>query len=449
VIYNRLIVSFFVLLLLNIGLLGVPIFAVEPDGSSSKIPPWFKSNAIWWRSGSITDNDIINAIENLIEQDVIRIDFSKIDSDKINSELKTDAKIPSYVKDVFGFWSDDLVPDSDVVNSIEFLITKGIISSTKIQYLISISQKNQNDTYDQDSFKNAYKATEWNKFSFKILLELLDYQTNTLVGLSNELWEKYGDSHNMEDLENAKDFEILSRKAKDDSTKMEKILESINQNSEIIKKNSLESGIPILELESFVKEPGMKIEDIKKLRTMEDYKTATEEFKNAELEIAEGIKSFEIVNQQSNLDLKAINFEYIIPNEDELSEPLTITLIASKDFGSILIPKDEKEQPDGKIISPELGSFHHAIGQTSCPQKIPDVLLNAGQQGTWRIVINPPWVDANLTNVQDPTSALIHFNCKPDFLDTQSLSGIILFEFRNLNGDVVHEILFVISGDIT
>ena len=48
--------------------------------------------------------------------------------------------IPSYQKDVFGYWSDGQVSDTEIVNSIGFLMNEGIINSAKIQTEIAEKQ---------------------------------------------------------------------------------------------------------------------------------------------------------------------------------------------------------------------------------------------------------------------------------------------------------------------
>ena len=103
----------------------------------ASIPPWFKSNAKWWIEGLITDADIVNALESLIIQDVIPLDSFLKKSSGIEHTAGVqkggDLTIPSYQKDVFGYWSEGLVSDDEIVNSIGYLMTEGIINSAKIQ----------------------------------------------------------------------------------------------------------------------------------------------------------------------------------------------------------------------------------------------------------------------------------------------------------------------------
>ncbi|WP_371504749.1 hypothetical protein [Nitrosopumilus adriaticus] len=113
------------------------ISAETTDSEPTSIPPWFKSNAKWWKEGLISDGDIINALESLIIQDVIPLEKFVKESAGIEHTAGVqrggDLAIPTYQKDVFGFWSDGLVSDDEIVNSIGHLMSQGIINSAKIQ----------------------------------------------------------------------------------------------------------------------------------------------------------------------------------------------------------------------------------------------------------------------------------------------------------------------------
>ena len=147
-----------------------PLPNVQVFEESESIPSWFKNNAKWWKEGLISDGDIINALESLIIQDIIPLDnFIKTSSNSAipqsmggpitrsaidgaapvdksayiaspNYGTPKEYAIPSYQKDVFGFWSDGQVADSEIVNSIGHLMSEGIINSEKIQTEISERQ---------------------------------------------------------------------------------------------------------------------------------------------------------------------------------------------------------------------------------------------------------------------------------------------------------------------
>ncbi|QLH02597.1 hypothetical protein C5F47_02985 [Nitrosopumilus cobalaminigenes] len=126
--------------------------SITNTSDDASIPDWFKSNAKWWKQGLISDGDIINALESLIIQDIIPLDkFVKSHSGLEHAagvspggtfviETNDEPKIPTYQKDVFGYWSDGQVSDSEIVNSIGHLMAEGIINSAKIQAEISERQ---------------------------------------------------------------------------------------------------------------------------------------------------------------------------------------------------------------------------------------------------------------------------------------------------------------------
>jgi len=52
--------------------------ALASHNEDTNIPSWFKTNAKWWKEGKISDEDIINAIENLLKRGIIKLDSTKI-----------------------------------------------------------------------------------------------------------------------------------------------------------------------------------------------------------------------------------------------------------------------------------------------------------------------------------------------------------------------------------
>lgn len=103
----------------------------EAQNSEVQMPSWFKTNAKWWEEGRISDTEILNAIENLLNQGIIKIDSSNIDSADDSSAMPfvEDIGIPSYVKNIFSYWHQGLVPDSDVSNAIKYLVEEKIINT--------------------------------------------------------------------------------------------------------------------------------------------------------------------------------------------------------------------------------------------------------------------------------------------------------------------------------
>jgi len=108
----------------------------QGSNEDTQMPNWFKNNVKWWMQGNLSDKEIINAIENLLNREIIKLDSTEIKRDATLPETrlflppnKDDAKMPSYVKNTFASWGDGVFSDSDVTNTIKFLINSNLISS--------------------------------------------------------------------------------------------------------------------------------------------------------------------------------------------------------------------------------------------------------------------------------------------------------------------------------
>jgi len=114
-----------------------PIALAQSYPEDTNIPSWFKTNVKWWNEDKISDRDIINAIENLLKREIIKLDSTKIKSGATLPESrlflppnKDGANIPSLVKNTFVSWEEGVFSDSDVANTIKFLIEANIFTST-------------------------------------------------------------------------------------------------------------------------------------------------------------------------------------------------------------------------------------------------------------------------------------------------------------------------------
>ena len=68
---------------------------------------------------TFSDSEFIVGLEYLIEQDLIVI---PTESGTINEQ-----KIPIWIKNNAKWWAEDLISDEDFINSIQYLVNKGII----------------------------------------------------------------------------------------------------------------------------------------------------------------------------------------------------------------------------------------------------------------------------------------------------------------------------------
>jgi len=109
-----------------------PLAYSQTTNEDIQIPSWFKNNAKWWKEDRISDIEIINSIQNLFKRGIIKLDTKNIQNEITESNVSIsssteDTKIPSYIKQVFVFWEEGSVSDTDVANSIKFLIEEKII----------------------------------------------------------------------------------------------------------------------------------------------------------------------------------------------------------------------------------------------------------------------------------------------------------------------------------
>jgi len=75
-----------------IGISSLIIFSEQVFGAENNIPTWIKNNAKWWSEGTVSDSEFLNAMEYLINQNIIKVGN--------HSEAKTDSVIlPSVTTD--------------------------------------------------------------------------------------------------------------------------------------------------------------------------------------------------------------------------------------------------------------------------------------------------------------------------------------------------------------
>ena len=87
---------------------------------SELIPSWVKNTAGWWAMDEISENEFVDAIQFLVNENIIYVDRST-PSDFSHG-------IPSWVKNTAGWWANNEIPENEFVNAIQFLINSGIIT---------------------------------------------------------------------------------------------------------------------------------------------------------------------------------------------------------------------------------------------------------------------------------------------------------------------------------
>jgi len=100
---------------------------LESSESAIQIPQWIKTNAGWWASNQIQDNDFVKGIEYLIKQDIL-----KIPQTTQESETETESQqIPSWLRKNAGWWSEGAISNEEFVKGIQYLIQKNIVKISK------------------------------------------------------------------------------------------------------------------------------------------------------------------------------------------------------------------------------------------------------------------------------------------------------------------------------
>jgi len=87
-----------------------------------RVPEWVKNNAGWWSNGQISETEFIQAIEFLSKQGIINIPPAPAE------ETAVAQSIPYWVKNTAEWWSNDLIIEDEFVTAIQWLATNGIIS---------------------------------------------------------------------------------------------------------------------------------------------------------------------------------------------------------------------------------------------------------------------------------------------------------------------------------
>ena len=95
-------------------------FSKVNTNNKGSVPTWIKDIGGYWCSNEISDAEFLNAVQYLIEKNVIQVD-SSANSNSVNQG------IPEWVKNNTCWWSDNQITDIDFLSGIEFLVNKGTI----------------------------------------------------------------------------------------------------------------------------------------------------------------------------------------------------------------------------------------------------------------------------------------------------------------------------------
>ena len=92
---------------------------------NSDIPLWIKNNANWWSQEKISNDDFVAGIKYLADHDVMEIPERHVVS---ILETPPQTEIPDWVKSNAGWWANGFLSDDEFVNAIQWLIEEEIIT---------------------------------------------------------------------------------------------------------------------------------------------------------------------------------------------------------------------------------------------------------------------------------------------------------------------------------
>ena len=107
--------------LLFVGaVIGASTISQTAFAQSQSVPSWIKDVGGYWCTNQIDNNEFLSAIQFLINKDVIRLNA-------VNMQGPSDNNVPEWVKNNTCWWSDNQITDIDFLSGIEFLVNKGTI----------------------------------------------------------------------------------------------------------------------------------------------------------------------------------------------------------------------------------------------------------------------------------------------------------------------------------
>ena len=115
-----------IVLILSFSLIGSGIFVPNSSAQDAQIPNWIKNVAGWWADDIISETEFLTGIEYLINNNIILLDFVPC-NDEIQSQYGDTKSIPDWIKNNANWWSENLINNIDFINGLQYLIEHKII----------------------------------------------------------------------------------------------------------------------------------------------------------------------------------------------------------------------------------------------------------------------------------------------------------------------------------
>ena len=88
-----------VILIISFSLLGSSTLISNSSAQEGgQIPNWVKNVAGWWGNGDISENEFLAAIEYMINNNIIALDFIPCYSEDIAKIISASSMVPNWVK---------------------------------------------------------------------------------------------------------------------------------------------------------------------------------------------------------------------------------------------------------------------------------------------------------------------------------------------------------------
>lgn len=303
--------------------------AVVP-GPPIHVPAWFKSNAQWWSQGIVSDTELLNSVENLMDEGILRI--GQLKPVAATAQPKTQENIPAFVKNVFEWWADDLVSDTEVANSISYLIDQNIIRSQKITEKKTLLEQISGAPLQPEILEKVYVTMAWNKVAMDQLLRIKDYESKIVSESLKNIWGVYSNTDNQAVRDKAVFLQQLSPVLKEQAKKSVDISKKTSSLVDSLRQQAKAAGITPESLELKAAATQSAGSQIKTIKTSEQYEEAVKNFNRAEKEASAGLRDV----------LGDLGF-------DESKVP------SYKQIAATLKSYDPKFLPSKKVITPELG----------------------------------------------------------------------------------------------
>ena len=133
----------------------VPNSSAQED---THIPSWIKNVAGWWANGEISENEFLSGIEFLINNKIITIPFMPCVATPTDF---SDDMVPDWFQNNAKWWSEDLIDNTDFLNGVEYLIKKQIvvIDNKKILGKIPLENVKFSDYWGVDKSKLVFVSS--------------------------------------------------------------------------------------------------------------------------------------------------------------------------------------------------------------------------------------------------------------------------------------------------